>query len=49
MIIKRALLDRGSLSIYKLILLLIKTSIMGHMKWIFDMIVDGSYEDFKKE
>jgi|TARA_R110000744_G_scaffold275919_1_gene388686 hypothetical protein len=22
---------------------------MGHMKWIFDMIVDGSYEDFKKE
>tara|TARA_R100001463_G_scaffold25650_2_gene60625 strand:- start:10936 stop:11184 length:249 start_codon:yes stop_codon:yes gene_type:complete len=22
---------------------------MGHMKWIFDMLMEGTYEDFKKE
>ena len=22
---------------------------MGHMKWIFTMVEDGSYEDFKRE
>ena len=22
---------------------------MGHMKWIFTMVEDGTYEDFKKE
>jgi hypothetical protein len=22
---------------------------MGQMKWVYEMVIDGSYEDFKKE